>query len=337
MIRPGDDQMKQTLILLIIAAVLLTALPVNAGAAGVPEIDLACVEQGEGQYTVTVHFTDIPAQNGVEYAQIRLIGSSGAYRIEEDSLRLLAKGDILLTLRHDPIADSLLVLIEPKTNGLRGIGSGGVFTFTLSRVRETNQDPGFTLEAILILKDGAEQQIDRHIVAELPAEPTQPPTTVPPTMVPPTTVPPTTVPSTTVPSTTVPPTVPPTTAAPTTVPTTAAPTTVPPTVPPTTAAPTTAVPTTAAPTTAAPTTAAPTTVPPTTEAPTTAVPTTVPSTTALPTEPGGEEPPSGQTPWGLILGIVGAMLMGGSAWLIWAKKKKLPPFSAAKEDQDESA
>ena len=319
--------MKQTLILLIIAAVLLMALPVRANAAAAADIDLTCAEQDEDQYTVTVHFTDIPAQNGVEYAQIRLIGSSGAYRIEEDSLRLLAKGDILLTLRHDPIADSLLVLIEPKTNGFRGIGSGGVFTFTLSRVRETNQDPGFTLETILILKDGAEQQIDRHIVAELPAEPTQPPTTVPPTTVPPTTVPPTTVPPTTVPSTTVPPTtvpptVPPTTAAPTTVPTTAAPTTVPPTVPPTTAAPTTAV---------------PTTVPPMTEAPTTAVPTTVPPTTVLPTEPGGEEPPSGQTPWGLILGIVGAMLMGGSAWLIWAKKKKLPPFSAAKEDQDESA
>ena len=309
--------MKQTLILLIIAAVLLMALPVRAHAAAAADIDLTCAEQDGDQYTVTVYFTDIPAQNGVEYAQIRLTGSSGAYRIEEDSLRQLEKGDILLTLRHDPIADSLLVLIEPKTNGFRGIGSGGVFTFTLSRVRETNQDPGFTLETILILKDGAEQQIDRHIVAELPAEPTQPPTTVPPT-----TVPPTTVPSTTVPPTTVPPTVPPTTAAPTTVPTTAAPTTVPPTVPPTTAA---------------PTTAAPTTVPPTTEAPTTAVPTTVPPTTALPTEPGGEEPPSRQTPWGLILGIVGAMLMGGSAWLIWAKKKKLPPFSAAKEDQDESA
>ena len=301
--------MKQTLILLIIAAVLLMALPVRANAAAAADIDLTCAEQDEDQYTVTVHFTDIPAQNGVEYAQIRLIGSSGAYRIEEDSLRLLAEGNLLVTSRHDPIADSLLVLIEPKTNGFRGIGSGGVFTFTLSRVRETNQDPGFTLEAILILKDGAEQQIDRHIVAELPAEPTQPPTTVPPTTVPPTTVPPTTVPSTTVPPTTVPPTVPPTTAAPTT----------------------------AAPTTEAPTTAVPTTVPPTTEAPTTAVPTTVPPTTALPTEPGGEEPPSGQTPWGLILGIVGAMLMGGSAWLIWAKKKKLPPFSAAKEDQDESA
>ena len=319
--------MKQTLILLIIAAVLLMALPVRANAAAAADIDLTCAEQDGDQYTVTVYFTDIPAQNGVEYAQIRLTGSSGAYRIEEDSLRLLAKGDILLTLRHDPIADSLLVLIEPKTNGFRGIGSGGVFTFTLSRVRETNQDPGFTLEAILILKDGAEQQIDRHIVAELPAEPTQPPTTVPPT----------TVPSTTVPPTTVPPTVPPTTAAPTTVPTTAAPTTVPPTVPPTTAAPTTAAPTTVPPTTEAPTTAVPTTVPPTTAAPTTAVPTTVPPTTALPTEPGGEEPPSGQTPWGLILGIVGVMLMGGSAWLIWAKKKKLPPFSAAKEDQDESA
>ena len=319
--------MKQTLILLIIAAVLLTALTVNAGAAGVPGIDLACVEQGEGQYTVTVRFTDIPVNNGVEYAQILLNGGSGAYRIGENSLRLLAEGNLLVTSRHDPIADSLLVLIEPKTNGFRGIGSGGVFTFTLSRVRETNQDPGFTLEAILILKDGAEQQIDRHIVAELPAEPTQPPTTVPPTTVPPTTVPPTTVP----------PAVPPTTAAPTTVPTTAAPTTVPPTVPPTTAAPTTAVPTTVPPTTEAPTTAAPTTVPPTTEAPTTAVPTTVPPTTALPAEPGGEEPPSGQTPRGLILGIVGAMLMGGSAWLIWAKKKKLPPFSTAKEDQDESA
>ena len=334
--------MKQTLILLIIAAVLLMALPVRAHAAAAADIDLTCAEQDGDQYTVTVYFTDIPAQNGVEYAQIRLTGSSGAYRIEEDSLRLLEKGDILLTLRHDPIADSLLVLIEPKTNGFRGIGSGGVFTFTLSRVRETNQDPGFTLEAILILKDGAEQQIDRHIVAELPAEPTQPPTTVPPTTVPPTTVPPTTVPSTTVPPTTVPPTVPPTTAAPTTVPTTAAPTTVPPTVPPTTAAPTTAAPTTVPPTTVpptteAPTTAVPTTVPPMTEAPTTAVPTTVPPTTALPTEPGGEEPPSRQTPWGLILGIVGAMLMGGSAWLIWAKKKKLPPFSAAKEDQDESA
>ena len=320
--------MKQTLILLIIAAVLLMALPVRAHAAAAADIDLTCAEQDGDQYTVTVYFTDIPAQNGVEYAQIRLTGSSGAYRIEEDSLRLLEKGDILLTLRHDPIVDSLLVLIEPKTNGFRGIGSGGVFTFTLSRVRETNQDPGFTLEAILILKDGAEQQIDRHIVAELPAEPTQPPTTVPPTTVPPTTVPPTTVPPTTVPSTTVPPTtvpptVPPTTAAPTTVPsTTVPPTTVPPTVPPTTEAPTTAV---------------PTTVPPATEAPSTAVPTTVPPTTALPTEPGGEEPPSGQTPWGLILGIVGAMLMGGSAWLIWAKKKKLPPFSAAKEDQDESA
>ena len=324
--------MKQAFRVLILAAVLLMALPVRANAAAAADIDLTCAERDEDQYTVTVHFTDIPAQNGVEYAQIRLTGSSGAYRIEEDSLRLLEKGDILLTLRHDPIADSLLVLIEPKTNGFRGIGSGGVFTFTLSRVRETNQDPGFTLEAILILKDGAEQQIDRHIVAELPAEPTQPPTTVPPT-----TVPPTTVPSTTVPPTTVPPTVPPTTAAPTTVPTTAAPTTVPPTVPPTTEAPTTAVPTTVPPTTAAPTTAMPTTVPPTTEAPTTAAPTTVPSTTALPTEPGGEEPPSGQTPWGLILGIVGAVLMGGSAWLIWAKKKKLPPFSAAKEDQDESA
>ena len=311
--------MKQTLILLIIAAVLLMALPVRAHAAAAADIDLTCAEQDGDQYTVTVYFTDIPAQNGVEYAQIRLTGSSGAYRIEEDSLRQLEKGDILLTLRHDPIADSLLVLIEPKTNGFRGIGSGGVFTFTLSRVRETNQDPGFTLEAILILKDGAEQQIDRHIVAELPAEPTQPPTTVPPTV--PTTAAPTTVPPTTVPPTTVPPTAP-TTAAPTTVPTTAAPTTVPPTVPPTTAA---------------PTTAAPTTVPPTTEAPTTAVPTTVPPTTALPTEPGGEEPPSGQTPWGLILGIVGAVLMGGSAWLIWAKKKKLPPFSTAKEDQDESA
>ena len=322
--------MKQAFRILILAAVLLMALPVRANAAAAADIDLTCAEQDGDQYTVTVHFTDIPAQNGVEYAQIRLIGSSGASRIEEDSLRLLEKGDILLTLRHDPIADSLLVLIEPKTNGLRGIGSGGVFTFTLSRVRETNQDPGFTLEAILILKDGAEQQIDRHIVAELPAEPTQPPTTVPPTTVPPTTVPttmvpPTTVPSTTVPPTTVPPTVPPTTAAPTTVPPTA----------PTTAAPTTVPPT--APTTAAPTTAVPTTVPPTTEAPTTAVPTTVPPTTALPTEPGGEEPPSGQTPWGLILGIVGAMLTGGSAWLIWAKKKKLPPFSAAKEDQDESA
>ena len=148
--------MKQTLILLIIAAVLLMALPVRAHAAAAADIDLTCAEQDGDQYTVTVYFTDIPAQNGVEYAQIRLTGSSGAYRIEEDSLRLLEKGDILLTLRHDPIADSLLVLIEPKTNGFRGIGSGGVFTFTLSRVRETNQDPGFTLEAILILKDGAD-------------------------------------------------------------------------------------------------------------------------------------------------------------------------------------
>ena len=137
--------MKQTLILLIIAAVLLMALPVRANAAAAADIDLTCAERGEGQYAVTVRVTDIPVNNGVEYAQILLNGGSGAYRIEEDSLRLLAKGDILLTLRHDPIADSLLVLIEPKTNGFRGIGSGGVFTFTLSRVRETNQDPGFTL------------------------------------------------------------------------------------------------------------------------------------------------------------------------------------------------
>jgi hypothetical protein len=148
--------MKQTLILLIITAVLLTALPVYADAAGAPGIALTCLEQGEGQYTVTVRFTDIPVNNGVEYAQILLIGGSGAYRIGENSVRLQAEGDILLTAQYDSVADSLLVLLEPKGSGFSGIGNGAVFTFALSRIGDSSRDPGFTLTAVLILKDGTE-------------------------------------------------------------------------------------------------------------------------------------------------------------------------------------
>lgn len=319
--------MKQTLILLIITAVLLTALPVWASAAGAPGIALTCLEQGEGAYTVTVSFTDIPGNNGVEYAQIRLVGAFAAYQIGGDSVRLQETGEVLLTSRYDALADSLLVLLEPKGSGFSGIGNGAVFTFALSRIGDSSRDPGFTLTAVLILKDGTELELDQYISAALPAAPTTVPPTVPATTTP-TTVPPT------VPATAAPTTVPPT------VPATAAPTTVPPTVAPTTVAPT--VPATAAPTTMPPATTIPgvtTTVPvtePTTTA--TAAPTTMPTaapTTAPATQPGGEEPALRQTPWGLIVGIL-AVALAAAAWLAWAWKKKLPPFSALKEGKDAS-
>lgn len=167
--------MRKTILCLILVAVLASCLLLQASAA-TPGISLTRTELSGGKYTVTVNFADIPANNGVEYAQILLTCRSSQHNITNNSLTMLVSGDLLVTKQFNTSADSLLVLIEPTKNTFAGIGSGSVFTFTVSQSSGEAADPGFDLSAILILKDGTEQEINQRVNATLPSTPTQPTT-----------------------------------------------------------------------------------------------------------------------------------------------------------------
>ncbi len=197
--------MRKTFICLLLVAVLASCLLLNVSAAA-PGVSLTRTELSGGKYTVTVSFTDIPANNGVEYAQILLTCRSGQHNITNNSLTMKVSGDLQVTKQFNTSADSLLVLMEPTVNTFPGIGNGAVFTFTVSQSGNEQLDPGFDLLAILILKDGTEQEINQRVSATLPNTPSHPTTSVPP--VGSTTVPP--VGSTSTQPTTVIPTAPPT-------------------------------------------------------------------------------------------------------------------------------
>lgn len=177
----------------LLAVVLMAALTVHVSADPAPGISLSYAPLSEGKYTVTVTFTNVPENNGVEYAQILLTCRTSEHNITNKSMSLLAEGNIQVTKQFNTSADSLLVLIEPKDNHFAGISNTAVYTFTVSQSGNKQVDPGFDLSAILILKDGTEQEINDRVTAVFVSDPT-PPTTQPPT----TTEPPTeTQPSTT--------------------------------------------------------------------------------------------------------------------------------------------
>ena len=196
--------MRKSIICLFLIVVLASMLLLNVSAAA-PGVSLSRNALSGGKYTVTVSFTDIPANNRVEYAQILLTCRTSQHSITNNSLSMKATGSIKVTQQFNTAADSLLVLIEPTVNSFAGIGSEAVFTFTVSQSGSDKVDPGFDLSAILILKDGTEKEINQRVTATNPAESTTTkPTTAKPTTV--STPKPTTV-STTKP-TTVPTTVP---------------------------------------------------------------------------------------------------------------------------------
>ena len=188
--------MKKKIFSLILAVALLAALAVNVSAEATPDINLTYTTQSEGKYTVTVTLANIPQNNGVEYAQILLTCRSSQHNIVNKSMTLLAQGNIQTTKQFNTSADSLLVLIEPKDNHFAGISNTAVYTFTVTQSGTEQVAPGFDLSAILILKDGTEQEINSRVTAQYVSDPT-PPTTEPPTE-PPTepVTPPTTEPAT---------------------------------------------------------------------------------------------------------------------------------------------
>lgn len=188
--------MKKKIFSLILAVALLAALAVNVSAETAPNITLSYAAQSEGKYTVTVTLANIPQNNGVEYAQILLTCRTSQHNIVNKSMTLLAQGNIQATKQFNTSADSLLVLIEPKDNHFAGISNTAVYSFAVTQSGTEQAAPGFDLSAILILKDGTEQEINSRVTAQYVSDPT-PPTTEPPTE-PPTepVMPPTTEPAT---------------------------------------------------------------------------------------------------------------------------------------------
>lgn len=182
--------MKKKIFSLILAVALLAALAVNVSAETAPNITLSYAAQSEGKYTVTVTLANIPQNNGVEYAQILLTCRTSQHNIVNKSMTLLAQGNIQATKQFNTSADSLLVLIEPKDNHFAGISNTAVYSFTVTQSGNGQEAPQFDLSAILILKDGTEQEINSRVTAEYIPDPT-PPTTQPPTrpVTPPTTEP----------------------------------------------------------------------------------------------------------------------------------------------------
>lgn len=192
--------MRKSIICLLLIAIMASCLLLNVSAAA-PGINLTRAELSDGKYTVTVNFADIPVNNAVEYAQILLTCRSSQHSIINNSLTMKVSGDLQVTKQFNTSADSLLVLLEPTVNTFSGVGTGAVFTFTVSQTGSEQLDPGFDLSAILILKDGTEQEINQRVSASLPNTPSQPTTSVPPVSS--TTVPPVSI--TTQPTTTLPP------------------------------------------------------------------------------------------------------------------------------------
>ena len=182
--------MKKKIFSLILAVALLAALAVNVSAEATPDINLTYTTQSEGKYTVTVTLANIPQNNGVEYAQILLTCRTSQHNIVNKSMTMLAQGNIQATKQFNTSADSLLVLIEPKDNHFAGISNTAVYTFSVIQSGNGQEAPKFDLSAILILKDGTEQEINSRVTAEYIPDPT-PPTTQPPTrpVTPPTTEP----------------------------------------------------------------------------------------------------------------------------------------------------
>lgn len=174
----------------VFAVAILMVMAVNVSAETAPDITLSYAAQSEGKYTVTVSFANVAENNGVEYAQILLTCRSGQHNIVNKSMTLLAQGNILATKQFNTSADSLLVLLEPKDNTFAGISNTAVYTFSVIQSGNGQEAPQFDLSAILILKDGTEQEINSRVTAALASDPT-PPTTQPPTqpVTPPTTEP----------------------------------------------------------------------------------------------------------------------------------------------------
>ena len=138
--------MRKSILCLILVAVLASFLLLHVSAA-TPSVNLTRTELSGGKYTVTVNFTNIPANNGVEYAQILLTCRSSQHSIVNNSLSMKVSGNIKVTQQFNTTADSLLVLIEPTVNTFAGIGSHAVFTFTVSQSSGSETDPGFDLAA----------------------------------------------------------------------------------------------------------------------------------------------------------------------------------------------
>lgn len=178
------------LLSVVFAVAILMVMAVNVSAEAAPDIMLSYAAQSEGKYTVTVTFANVPENNGVEYAQILLTCRTSQHNIVNKSMTLLAQGNIQATKQFNTSADSLLVLIEPKDNHFAGISNTAVYSFTVTQSGNGQEAPQFDLSAILILKDGTEQEINSRVTAEYIPDPT-PPTTQPPTrpVTPPTTEP----------------------------------------------------------------------------------------------------------------------------------------------------
>ena len=95
---------------------------------------------------------NIPSDQGVEYAQIELTCDTEAFDIVADSFGMETEPDRIQTsVKQDAAEDSLLLLIEPEDNTFAGLSNGDVCRFT-----GEDTQPAFTLDAILILKDGTE-------------------------------------------------------------------------------------------------------------------------------------------------------------------------------------
>ena len=161
---------KKIIILIALITLILTLSQVSAETS---PIQVRYVDQGNGQYTVQLDFTDIPKDNAVEYAQILLTCISEQHQIAADSLLWQAsRSDLLVTDQFDVASNSLLVLIEPTDRLCAGVGSGKVFSFCVLQKDQMSVSPAIQLEAILILKDGTELEIN-HII-EADQEPSQP-------------------------------------------------------------------------------------------------------------------------------------------------------------------
>lgn len=176
--------MRKNITLVLLSLLFLCSLAFPAAAAPVPSVAVTCTAFSGGSTTVSVSFQNIPQDNPVEYAQILLTCRSGQHNIVSNSMAAAVTGDVLLTQQFNTAVDSLQVLIEPKVNTFPGIQNGKVFSFSVKQAGSQQADPNFDLFAILILKDGTEQEINARITAHSPSTPSTQPTqssqTVPP-------------------------------------------------------------------------------------------------------------------------------------------------------------
>lgn len=144
---------RPALFLVCLFAVGLTAV----SAAGDPEIRLTSGGENDSETTMILSLQNIPSDQRVEYAQIELTCDTEAFDIVADSFGMETEPDRIKTsVKQDTAEDSLLLLIEPEDNTFVGLSNGDVCRFTVQNKTGEDTQPAFTLDAILILKDGTE-------------------------------------------------------------------------------------------------------------------------------------------------------------------------------------